>query len=594
MSAKVVLLMAVLAAPATNFVRGIVRGSDGQPVGNSDVWLFDRQSYMSLDGQPAAHAVSDASGRFSLALPANASFGRNFSFDVFTHKQGAGMAVADVDARLLPVSDLTLSLQAFAPVKLRIIDPDGEPVRDASVKVNNFSDVSLRGNYWLPTAAPDSFAGRTNVRGEVTFELCDPLRSLSLSVEAPGYGLQMPSLSDGSNPPLRLGSTGKLRGRLVGVDPKQTAGALVRIMSIPAQPNAAMGLANVRADAAGGFDVPAIASGEVRVIWVEHAPGSSIFLEKEVLGKLRDGGTLELEVPVVRGVRVHGTVLDEKTSKPLSAMPVHVVFYTGRPGTDAWSVLTDNEGHYEVYVPPGAGRATVQAGPLPAPWLPAHSDHLDDEFPAEGDERGMPDFVVRRGIMLTGTVVDDESRPVPQARVQAAAVEVSQSHYHRVVAETDTKGRFSLGPVDGDMVLALMAADPTRASSRILPIEPSQIKGSIVLIIKASAMAGLSGRIVDSDGKPIADALVQAGPDMAAENWEYVATKALLPISYLTARTDQEGNYVLPNPVPLLGRYYIQIICSGFVVKRLPLLGSGLSPGKQTLEDLVLEREQQK
>jgi hypothetical protein len=257
-------------------------------------------------------------------------------------------------------------------------------------------------------------------------------------------------------------------------------------------------------------------------------------------------------------------------------------------------VLTDKDGRYEVFVPSGAGRATVQVGPLPAPWLPANSDHLDDEFPAEGNERGMPDFFVRRGIMLKGTVVDDKSRPVPLARVHAAAVDVAKGHYHRVVAETDAKGKFSIGPVDADMVLALMAADDTRASPQIHAVEPWQTKGSIDLIIEESAMAELSGRVVNSDGEPIADALVQAGPDMVAENWEHVATKALQPISYLTARTDQEGKFVLPNRVPLLGRYYMQIICSGYVVKRLPLNGSDLSPGEQILEDLVLEREKQK
>ncbi len=51
------------------------------------------------------------------------------------------------------------------------------------------------------------------------------------------------------------------------------------------------------------------------------------------------------------------------------------------------------------------------------------------------------------------------------------------------------------------------------------------------------------------------------------------------------------GKYTLPNRVPLLGRYSIQIMHAGYAVKRIPLAGSDISAGQQTLEDVVLEGE---
>ena len=245
----------------------------------------------------------------------------------------------------------------------------------------------------------------------------------------------------------------------------------------------------------------------------------------------------------------------------------------------------------EPFVP--GHRTCAGCGPLPDPLLPVRMS-LDGDFPAEGNELAMPDFIVRRGITLTGTVVDAELRPVPLARVQAAAVDSTKKHYHRVLGETDAKGKFSIGPIDGDLILALMAADDTRASLRILPLEPWQTKGSIVLTVEASAMAQLSGRVVNDDGEPIIDALIHAGPDMGAGNWEHDAMKVLQPISMMTARTDKQGKFMFPNRVPLLGRYYIQVSCAGYVVKRLPLDGADLPSGEQTLEDLVLEREKQR
>jgi hypothetical protein len=81
---------------------------------------------------------------------------------------------------------------------------------------------------------------------------------------------------------------------------------------------------------------------------------------------------------------------------------------------------------------------------------------------------------------------------------------------------------------------------------------------------------------------------------MHAGDWEYDAVKALQPISSLSARSDQQGKYVLPNRIPLLGRYYLQANCGGYAQQRLVLDGSSLSPGGQSLEDLVLQREKQK
>jgi hypothetical protein len=400
--------------------------------------------------------------------------------------------------------------------------------------------------------------------------------------------------TDGTNSPLRLTRAGKLRGRLVADDPKMTSGALVRIMTIPVPRGDALGLADVRTDADGRFEVPAIVAGEVRVWWVEHAPGSSIFLENELKSTLQAGETLELEVPVVRGVPVSGTVIQEESAKPLAAVPVHVSLNSGRAGTASWSVVTDKQGRYEVYVPPGAGLGFVQVGPLPALSMPAHTDRLSGEFPAAGNDLEMPDFVVKQGVLLTGTVVDADARPVALAQVQAAAVEGPARYYRRVLAETDANGKFSIGPIDADYVLALMAADDTRASPKVLAIEPWKTMDGIVLRVEESAMAEISGRIVDEDAKPIADVFISAGPDMHAGDWEFDAVKALQPISSLSARSDKQGKYVLPNRIPLLGRYYLQAQYGGNVQKRLVLDGSSLSPLGNSLEDLVLQRQKPK
>ena len=505
MHAGIALIVAALTFPGGDFVRGTVRGPEGNPVDNADVWLLNGS--IGLNGLPETHVVSTADGRFAIPVPKEAPFGHNFQLNVVVIKSGLGLATVRIDARFLPVPVLQLKLEPSVPVTLKISDPQGRSLAGAKAQLRSLaSDAHGGGMVFLPTSDSEHFARRTNQRGEITLDLPRSLRSYSLSVEAPEWGTQdIYGSGDVADRSVRLQPVGKLRGRLTGAGPKSTADALVRILSIPSQPTPSqpatsqvgvLGQIDVRTDERGFFEVPALVGGQLRVWWVQRAAGSPIFLEKEVSSLLMAGESREIEVPVVRGSRVYGKVIDGETARPLSRIRVHVSLNQSRGGiASSWSVSTDDEGKYEAYVPPVAGQVNVQFGPLPAPYWRASGSgtgELRGEFPQADEDLEMPDFLLRPGVQLQGTVVDARKRPVSLARVQAATIDPASGVYQRVIAETDSDGKFSLGPVNDKSVLALMANDETRGSPEVFILDPDAPRKSIVLPIDKSAMVSFS------------------------------------------------------------------------------------------------------
>jgi hypothetical protein len=590
-----------LIGPSPIVIRGIVRGADGRPVDKAEVWLVNESPTVSAAAAAETHTVTDSDGQFALPLTSDAPFGRAIYFNVITHKPGVGIAQTRFDVRFLPVPTLVLAMRQTVPIKMSITSPDGVPVLNVKTQLRSLTDPE-GGLFNLPARDPARFARTTDASGAVTFDLPRPLNHFGLEVEAPGYGRQLIwGSADGPSVALQLRPVGKLRGHLVADDRKQTGGARLRMQTINrALDNsqiAVSGQAEVRADAEGHFEVPALAAGDLHLFALDPAPGSSIFLEQDgkmdykPFGVIEAGATLELDVPVVRGARVSGTVIDEGTLQPFPGARVHVSLNSVRLGTIAWSVLTDKAGRYDVIVPPGPGMGSVQVGPLPHPFLPAQSESLLGEFPAAGESVEMPDFRVRRGVILTGTVVDAQQRSVARAHVQAGVADQPSGHYHRAIAETDSQGRFTIGPVDADLVVALIAADDTRASPKPLLVEPWKTARGIVLSIDAAAMVELAGRVVDRDGKPLVDAYIGAGPELPGGTWECEGVKVLQPIPSVSAKTDKEGKYVLPGRMPIWGRYYVQATISGHVTKRFAVEASQGLPGRQALADLVLERE---
>ncbi len=597
MSAGILLLIAALSAPGETVIRGVVRGPDGEPAALADVWLFGPGAPPPEDAD-TTHTTTDQQGRFSLTLWPYAPYAWNFQINVFAFKPGAGIATAYIDARTPPISTLAMKLKASAPVKLRVVDPSGAAVPDAGVCVRDISAGADGGIHQLPRVPPAAFRNRTDARGDVTFEVFRNLNRLTLAVNCPEFGEQTLTVPrPNAAAPLALAQTGKLRGRLVAADAGLLAGVSIRVESQPASQNGpspwrttVKGFVDVLTDAEGRFEVAALMAGNVRVVWVERAAELPVFLPADVTGTLAPGETLDLEVPVVDGARVFGTVIQEENGQPLPRVPVHLSIDNGRFVATSRTVMADEEGRYDVLMP--SGHCSVQVGPLPQPWLPHKADRLQTRFPAGRNGLEMPSFVVKRGTNLTGTVVDADGRPVALARVQAAAVDVTRKHSRRVLVESDAKGGFSIGPMDADLTVALMASNDSQASASVHAVEPGMARTGIVLRIGETSMTEVSGRLVNSDGKPIAHDHIHLDLGMDSGAWTCDAVSALQPISPESVMTDAEGRFTFPSRIPVLGRYWIHMLSRrGYGRKRLLLDGSELQGGQQMLEDIVLERE---
>lgn len=609
--AALLLISAVLGGPGLTVVRGTVTDADRRPVARADVWVMDLTERHAQTTSSESHGTTDAEGRYAVKLPEEAPYGLANHLHVVACDAQAGVAHLRLDARDLPIGPHDLVLVPTGPVKLKVVDPAGKPVSDCQVQLNELSDPQDI-TYPVPRSSPAVFTATTNRLGEVAFNMPRGPTYFDVIVTAPGFGRQMMMVN--RNPAreyvLPLVAAGRVRGRLTGTDSEPLSGASVALNSTCRTARTApqihvMGFADVTTDAEGRFEVSSLAAGLVRIAGVTSPAGSAIFLKESPpkskdfpssdfeAGELRAGETLEVDVPTVPGVLVSGTILDDETLKPIAGIRVHLTAHGGR-GQSVRSARTDEKGKYTFAVAADSLTATVQVGPLTGNYLPATSDSQGGRRVVTGQLPEVPDFRLKRGVMLSGVVVDEQQRPAAHVEVQAGVADLRNRHYHRAVVESDEHGKFTIGPVDADLFVALIAADRTRSCLKPLVVEPRTWKesGEITITIDPAAMITLSGRVVSLEGKPIADAFVSSGRDLRGGAWACEGITELLPVRSQTTKSDADGKYTLPGRFPVWGIYFVEARHGRLSARRSIVPPTDVQPGTPyTLEDLIVKPE---
>jgi hypothetical protein len=216
-------------------------------------------------------------------------------------------------------------------------------------------------------------------------------------------------------------------------------------------------------------------------------------------GEENDVGDIRLAV----GFRATGRVTDD-AGAPLPGVPVRVHIYRRSSNSSTGygpplTVHTDDQGRYQL------------------PPLPLGTHRL--EFFAAGRERGVetvdvhlrfsgqiPTQALPKDVPVTGTVTDDDGKPIEGAVVGSA--------WHRDVARTDRDGKFTIrgygpnssGTIELPVTKTGYTSDKVSARAR----EP---------VIKLTRLGGFAGRAIDAaDGRPIAVwyaqlERVERGPD---------------------------------------------------------------------------------
>ena len=309
-------------------IGGTVRDEQGRPIAGARVYLkigaippLGKPERYPDSGSEVTDAVTDAQGRWrSEALPDSAGPGVRLDL-VTTHPDHVGLK-QPVSAEALRTFAATGVMKTGRTLSGTILGPTGRPVAGATVTIQSRSDRTM-----LRRIQSDR-DGRFR-----TGPFIDPAWSeFTMVVEAEGSAssaqllLVAPEIAPQS---IRLSPRRPLHGRVVDAQGRPIPGAVVKSAT-------EFGFA--------GLDWGAETDADGRFTWYE-APATGTYMlnilkpaYRQIVAWMIPGGTDDLTLTLHRPRRLHGTVTDAETGRPIERFDLISVQGPNRPGwTPQWS-----------------------------------------------------------------------------------------------------------------------------------------------------------------------------------------------------------------------------------------------------------------
>jgi hypothetical protein len=166
---------------------------------------------------------------------------------------------------------------------------------------------------------------------------------------------------------------------------------------------------------------------------------------------------------------------------------------------------------------------------------------------------------------LAGTVLDSNGNPLADVTVMVyhAGVKVGYSTFCPSCyvdcgkrTKTDAKGAFEIRDLSPDLWFTLLAARDgyvPEITKSIDPVSVPTVSLKLTTIPSSADFSGtVRGRVVESDGSPVADAIINPVGLVIGEGSTYGTVPGLQPISVTNKRGEFEVAYTKPTPKMLL------------------------------------------
>ncbi len=477
-------------------------------------------------GKPVAHAEvhllsgfceftrgqTDASGRWTVEVPADS---KDWKFYALKSKVGFDYAQAErrrnsLDPLLPLPTRITLTLDgARPPLRIKTLDQHGRPI--AGVKLGPSSvakagrESELRG---ISDAFPTSDANGVAVIDwlPVDKDAKNPSRyqiaSNEPEVYIPGHFVSVPTLS--GKPADEMTVTFlpyvELSGRVTTIDGKPAVDAEVTASGRGSEMNGFRGM--TRTDADGRYKFKAQAN-EAYIIAAVKETLAALHQSTVIL---RTGKPVtDANLVLTPGTVVRGTVTIGKDKKPATDVSASADIDKGSIPDDLKSPNSrgsrtlnlrlakrvSKDGQYSFVLAPGDYQLSIQSPTRTAP--------IKLTIPAANPPRELVhDFALPRAMVgpFQATVVDISGKPIPNAIVEGRYKAPSASF---LPIKSGEQGTIRTRRYLEQLVLGAFTAD--RSSGAVALIDADATEARIV----AKPTASATGRLVDPDGKPIAE-----------------------------------------------------------------------------------------
>src|SRR5438445_8320232 len=459
-----------------------------------------------------------------------------------------------------------VELPSAEKVSGRVTDEAGKPVSGAKVRVRSGSlfeedDVV---HYAEATTGSDGAFSIGNAPG----------KSGSLSVRAPGYAPSSQfsmQRTDVGKVTLKKGGTGS--GTVLDPAGKPAEGVIVLSGSLA-----------VMTDASGNYRLAGVARGTRMV----EAQGKSDLVAENDSVRVKKGETSEVPLRLARSASVTGSVIDEKTRRPLPGVRVSASTggFSFRPGeTASRRARTDAKGKFRI-AGLAARRYSIKASKTA--YLPATMPGIAAAVSAPG----ILAIALQKAATVSGRVTDEKGSPVAGARVRFARDSNVRALLRggpaaflgRPGVMTGTDGAFRLRGLAAERNLTLEAtkAGYVIAKRHGLTLKVGEVVKDVALVLKRGLEA--RGRVVDAAGQPVPGAEVRLS-QLERGGARFVFQMAGMNREKPDVSSGADGSFRVVGLEP--GEYTLSVSKDGYATKRVPSM-TVQAPGPSEWPAVVL------
>ena len=550
------------AREASTIACGIAVDADGKPVAEAQILCCPHKAEHA-EGVRIKPITTDREGRFTITFPGPLTPGT---------RSPPGMIwclAREYREVMLPEwyaeEPFRVALSRPSAVRVKVVGPQGNPIQGATVlaygnaRIKAFAPPVVKATQAMNDAAPADndgppIAGTTNAEGIVAIPWLDRDEVHDIEVQSKQYGRQQFHFNYGvpaDEERLELLPAARIRGRVIAETPEAVRGVVIkfRTMWLPFTEC----LATVTTDNNGAFSIPAIGRGSP-FAEVTKVPDARYRAPPVYCPRFEPGETYDFTIQLRRAVQVHVTVREKGTSKPIAK--ARVTCQLRFPSDNDYDSLckngmTDEQGRAQIDGMPCDALLYVgedRSVEVPATfcWGPQRV-----AIPSGKDRVELPPVEMT---MFRGRVVDQNGKPIADARVEYEGVESARNVFSNdAVFGSDEAGVFQIW-IDPERRCELKAfADKYLPAS--LDVETAKLAKpefpDLVVRTKRAEPAKrprLTGHVVDRQGKPVAGAKVFAVARQLKQRPNYYhADEGLREASSQSVVTDATGAFELTD-----------------------------------------------
>lgn len=547
--------------------------TDGKPVAKATVWVYEYRDSAEDQAEPKP-LVTDAAGKVS--FPAGDSrksqvvFARDTDGRIGSEFVGNWRYNSDAD----PANKLVLV--ATTGRSGRVVGPDGKPVVGAVVTPQSFSladerrraSAGLPYGVMLPPWEMKRLAAKTDADGR--FQLLATAADYRpfFRVKADGFGESKWSAPDTGDLDLKLSVNGTVAVAASGVEAATVKGVQVRLTPTDQAAETRGQTAGVQAvrwasgtlDADGQATVADVAPGRYELTVQPDPKLPAVFMPGPPV-EVAAGKTAEATLKFGPAAKVTGKITAPDTGQGISGALVSVTIGDG-PSAQPKQWLhaqTDADGVFTVHGPAGWYRFSLNTPPdgyvLP-PRNPRGEDPVKPVMVEVGKSHEFPAYQLVKAVSFAGVVVNTDGKPAEGATVQIAE-SFDSPRAGKVVSDKD--GKFTLKSLPPDDAIAPRVR-LGKAVNVPQTFDLSRTTGPERIEIGEANAAGLTGRVTDTAGKPVAGARVSLLHSIqgVGRHAQYGTRRQVE-----TKPTDADGRYAFGGYWPK-DRYGVQVKAAGY------------------------------